>query len=134
MEKHIYADRRYHQANENITRLLAAMKQYDLEQFIEIVEEEAMTLHALMMCSRPGFLLMHPNTLQVIQSIREFRKNSGIPVAFTLDAGPNVHVLFPEEYLPQVETLVDQELIQYCENGRFIRDRVGMGPQKISDL
>lgn len=131
MEQHIYADRRYNQANENINRLLIAMKEYDLEQFIEIVEEEAMTLHALMMCSRPGYLLMRPNTLQVIQSIREYRKNTGIPIAFTLDAGPNVHVLFPAEFLPQAEALINQELLQYCEDRHFIKDKVGMGPQKI---
>lgn len=60
----------------------------DLDTFGEIVETEALTLHALMMCSTPSFTLMTPNTLAMIEAIRDFRESSQIPVYFTLDAGP----------------------------------------------
>jgi diphosphomevalonate decarboxylase len=41
----------------------------DLDAFIKIVESEALTLHAMMMTSMPYFILMKPNTLQIINAI-----------------------------------------------------------------
>ena len=66
------------------------------KRFIEIVESEALTLHAMMMTSMPYFILMKPNTLKIINKIWEFRQTTGSNICFTLDAGANVHVLFPE--------------------------------------
>lgn len=131
MDQHPFASSRYNQANENIERLLKAFYEYDLENFIDVVEEEAMTLHALMMCSRPGYTLMKTGTLEVIQRIKKYRTQTGTPVAFTLDAGPNVHVLFPAEYHSQVQSWVNDELLPFCEGGKMIYDQVGAGPQKI---
>jgi diphosphomevalonate decarboxylase len=50
----------------------------------------------MMMTSMPFFILMKPNTLQIINAIWKFRSETQIPVCFTLDAGANVHVLYPE--------------------------------------
>jgi diphosphomevalonate decarboxylase len=60
------------------------------------VVSEALTLHAMMMTSMPYFILMKPNTLQIINAIWKFRNDTKIPVCFTLDAGANVHVLYPK--------------------------------------
>jgi len=49
------------------------------------------------MNSEPSFILMHPNTLKIIALIRDFRKQTAIPVCFTLDAGPNIHLLYRED-------------------------------------
>jgi diphosphomevalonate decarboxylase len=59
-----------------------------------VVESEALTLHAMMMTSMPYFILMKPNTLEI--TIWKFRNDTKTPVCFTLDAGANVHVLYPE--------------------------------------
>jgi diphosphomevalonate decarboxylase len=61
-----------------------------------VVESEALTLHAMMMTSMPYFILMKPNTLEIINAIWKFRNDTKTPVCFTLDAGANVHVLYPE--------------------------------------
>jgi diphosphomevalonate decarboxylase len=60
-----------------------------------VVESEALTLHAMMMTSMPYFILMKPNTLK---SLMQFGNSvmTLTPVCFTLDAGANVHVLYPE--------------------------------------
>ena len=50
----------------------------------------------MMMTSMPYFILMKPNTLEIINKIWKFRNETQIPVCFTLDAGANVHVLYPE--------------------------------------
>jgi diphosphomevalonate decarboxylase len=111
--------------------LLPALQSGDIVAFGKIAEAEAMTLHALMMTSDPGYLLMKPNTMHVLQRIKAFRESTGIPVYFTLDAGPNVHVLFPEEHEAVVRPWILGELIIFCENGKLIQDHAGMGPEKI---
>jgi diphosphomevalonate decarboxylase len=61
-----------------------------------VVESEALTLHAMMMTSMPYFILMKPNTLQIINAIWKFVMTLKSQCCFTLDAGANVHVLYPE--------------------------------------
>ena len=131
MENNPYAAARYSQANRNIENLLAALRNGDLETFIEITESEAMQLHALMMCSTPSFILMKPNTLNIISEIRRFRETTQIPLCFTLDAGPNVHLLYPKQYADAVETFINENLVRYCTDSKWIKDCVGNGPKKI---
>ena len=131
MEGNPYAPARYAQANENIKDLLSALKTGDLDTFINITESEALQLHALMMCSNPSYILMKPNTLNLINEIRGFRKETKIPLCFTLDAGPNVHLLYPEKEADRVVDFIQSVLVTYCNEGRWIADRVGDGPKKL---
>ena len=131
MEGNPYAPVRYTQANENIKNLLAALKSGDLATFISITESEALQLHALMMCSNPSFILMKPNTLSIINEIRTFRNETKIPLCFTLDAGPNVHLLYPESEAEKVKHFIKENLASYCVDNKWIADYVGDGPKKL---
>ena len=131
MEGNPYASARYAQANENIKNLLGALKAGDLDTFINITESEALQLHALMMCSHPSFILMKPNTLRIIEEVRNFRNETRIPLCFTLDAGPNVHLLYPENEAEKVENFIKSNLVTYCDKSRWIADHVGDGPKKL---
>ena len=131
MEGNPYAPARYAQANENIKNLLTALKSGDLDTFINITESEALQLHALMMCSNPSFILMKPNTLHIIEEVRNFRNETHIPLCFTLDAGPNVHLLYPESEAEKVNDFIKNTLSNYCVEGRWIADHVGDGPKKL---
>ena len=131
MEGNPYAPARYAQANENIKNLLSALKSGDLDTFINITESEALQLHALMMCSNPSFILMKPNTLNLINEIREFREETKIPLCFTLDAGPNVHLLYPESEAEKVEHFIKDNLATYCIDNKWIADHVGDGPKNL---
>lgn len=131
MEGNPYAPARYAQANTNIKNLLAALKSGDLDTFINITESEALQLHALMMCSNPSYILMKPNTLRIIEIIRQFRDETKTPLCFTLDAGPNVHLLYPDSEAAKVEHFIQDVLTNYCDQGRWIADRVGNGPKKL---
>lgn len=131
MHNHPFAENRFVQAHENLTKLKSVFAEGDLDKFIEIVESEALTLHAMMMTSLPYFVLMKPNTLQIINKIWAFRESSNSHVCFTLDAGANVHVLYPEAEKHEVYQFIKNELVAYCENGQYICDRIGFGAKKM---
>jgi len=50
---------------------------------------------------------------------------------FTLDAGANVHFLYPQADQAAAKAFIEKELAQYCENGAFIHDEVGMGAERL---
>ena len=84
MNKHPFANRRFEQAHDNLSGLMGVFETGDLERFIQIVESEALTLHAMMMTSLPYYLLMKPQTLSVIQKIWAYREQTSVPLCFTL--------------------------------------------------
>lgn len=131
MDSNIFAATRFEQANKNMSRLIPALKQGDLQAFGEIAEAEALTLHALMMTSRPSFILMQPNTLVAIERIRQFRNQTKLPLYFTLDAGPNIHLLYPDSTKDKVKTFIAEQLAVLCNNKTIIEDKAGPGPQKL---
>ena len=131
MHQHPFATQRFEQAHTHLDQLIPILKNGDLPGFIKIVELEALTLHAMMMCSDPYFILMKPNTLEIINALWAFRKASKIPVCFTLDAGANVHVLYPKKYALEVNEFISIKLANYCQNKQYILDSVGKGAQYI---
>jgi diphosphomevalonate decarboxylase len=48
-------------------------------------------------------------------------------VCFTLDAGANVHVLYPENVSELVLQFIKDELVGFCQNGQYICDHIGNG-------
>ena len=131
MENHPFALERFKQAHLNVTQLINILKKGDLESFIELVELEALTLHAMMLSSKPNFVLMKPNTLAIIEKIREFRAQTGIPICFTLDAGANVHVLYPNKDAIAAFDFILKDLVVYCENQQYICDQLGTGARRL---
>ncbi len=131
MEGHLFAESRYNQARVHTVQLLEALRSGDVETFGRIAEEEALALHALMMCSRPPYLLLQPNTVAVLHRVRAFRQETQLPVYFTLDAGPNVHLLYPEQHADAVRPWIESELRPLCENNYYLADRVGEGPEEL---
>ncbi len=124
MENHLFAKKRFKQANKNISKIKKIFKNGDLKEFISLTESEALTLHGLMMSSNPYFILMKPNTLEIINKIWKFRNKTKLPISFTLDAGANVHVLFPEEHKKEINDFILSDLIEHCQNNAYICDKV----------
>lgn len=127
MYGHPFAEARFIQAQKNTGDLLAILKAGDLDAFIPLVESEALTLHALMMSSQPYFILMHANTLQVLERLWAFRKQTQIPLCFTLDAGANVHLLYPKDQCTAVQAFIQSDLVAFCQDEQYIDDQVGSG-------
>lgn len=131
MHDHPFAQQRFAQAHDNLTKLKSVLADGNLSDFIKIIESEALTLHAMMMTSHPYFILMKPNTLEIINKIWALRESSSANVCFTLDAGANVHVLYPENEKEEVYQFIKDELVAYCENGQYLCDRIGFGAKKM---
>lgn len=133
MTNHPYAKQRFLQAQENIISMISILKSGNLDEFIAKTESEALTLHGMMMTSNPYFVLMKEGTLSCINKIWEFREEKKIPLCFTLDAGANLHVLYPKHFTQEVLDFIRQELIVYCENQQYICDEVGIGAKVLNE-
>jgi|TARA_B110000908_G_scaffold4412_1_gene5704 diphosphomevalonate decarboxylase len=131
MHGHPFSEQRFAQAHTNMDALIEVLKTGDLTAFINIVEREALTLHSMMMSSDPYFILMKPNTLEIINKIWTFRIKTGLCICFTLDAGANVHVLFPENEANEIREFIKTSLVMHCQNDQFIEDILGEGAQSI---
>lgn len=131
MNHHLYAETRFRHAEKSNKTILKALEDGDLENFTKVVENEALTLHALMLSSDPGYILLHPHTLNIIKVLKKFRQETQTPFAFTLDAGPNIHLLYPETSREAILPLIENELSPLCEKGYWIDDKVGKGPEMI---
>jgi diphosphomevalonate decarboxylase len=84
-----------------------AIRDRDFEAFSEVVELDSNLMHAVMMTSNPPLLYWEPATLAIIHAMQAWR-SSGIPVCYTIDAGPNVHVLCPSELASEVVARLNQ--------------------------
>jgi len=127
MENHPFAANKFQESIINTERLLKIIKTGEQMDFVTLVESEALLLHAMMLSSNPQFILMEPNTLALIQKIQNFRMGTNIPVCFTLDAGANVHLLYPNNESKRIKDWINTELVQFCVNGKWIDDKVNLG-------
>ena len=131
MKGHPFAAQRFEQAHTHLEQLKTALTTGDLERFIDLTEAEALSLHAMMMTSNPRFLLMQPNTLAILQKVEDFRAQTQLPICFTLDAGANVHLLYPLQDRIPIMDFIQKELTNLCQQGQYIEDQVGNGAKKI---
>ena len=67
----------------------------DFDSFASIVELDSDMMHSVMMTSNPALHYWKPASLGVMNAVRQWRWE-GIPSCYTVDAGPNVHVICPE--------------------------------------
>lgn len=77
----------------------------DFEKVGSIAEANCLKMHATTLGATPPFTYWHDTTMAVMQTVQELREQ-GIPAYFTIDAGPNVKVL----YLPEHEEKIQETL------------------------
>ena len=128
MGGHPFARARYDQAQKHWELLRPVLAAGDFESFAQICEAEAHSLHALISTGAGGPILWHPQSLALMQEIQRKRKE-GLPVCYTLDAGPNVHLLFLQEYRARVLDFVKSTLLPLLPTGNWIDDCVGGRPK-----
>ena len=118
-----YAQVRFAEAAKNFFTLQEILKNGDMDGFIKLVEHEALTLHAMMIVSDPAFILMQTGTLETIHKVWDFRRETGLPLFFTLDAGANVHLLFPNDGRQErIKAFIETELLAYTQSGGVVKD------------
>lgn len=132
METNPYNKTKYIEAGRNFGFLLDYLRKGDEKGFGRIVENEAMSLHGMIFISQPWHFLMEPNTIVILDKVREFREINGLPICFTLDAGPNVHILYSRKIKNKIKTFIENELKPFCENHKWIDDSIGNGPVELN--
>ncbi len=133
MNYHPYRDGRKIQANDNMLKIIEAIRKDDYKTLADTAENEALALHALLMTSEPDGLLLKPGTLSIIEEVRKYRRSTGTDLFFTIDAGPNVHLIYFEDQREEVLSFVQNNLVRFCEDGQWIDDCLGKGPERISN-
>lgn len=128
MKDHAFAAARFVQAKTNFDKMVHAMKSGEIDVMGQILESEAMSLHAMMMTSPVAYTLLKPNTLAAIEMIWAFRRETKLPLYFTLDAGPNLHLIYPDKLQNKIRTFIEHELSPLAE--KVIEDERGEGPVK----
>lgn len=78
-----------------------AIQERDFDAFAHIVEQDALIMHAVMMSSNPRLIYWLPTTLAIISEVAKWRA-TGIAVCFTIDAGPNVHLITTSDYAEEL--------------------------------
>ncbi len=77
---------------ERLAQAKAALLGKDLATLGRLIEEDAVSMHAVMMTSRPPIFYWLPSSMQLIHKVQSWRAE-GLEVYFTFDAGPNVHLI-----------------------------------------
>lgn len=89
--------------NSKVKEIKLALMRKDFTVFGEIVEEEALNMHTVMMTSHPPLIYWNPTTLELVLSIIKWRKE-GIESYFTIDAGPNVHIICKSKDVDKIKS------------------------------
>jgi diphosphomevalonate decarboxylase len=83
----------------------SAILQRDFLALADIVELDSDMMHAVMMTSRPPLFYWQGATLTTMQVVRE-KRATGLAVFYTIDAGPNVHVITELDKVDQVTQIL----------------------------
>lgn len=109
-----------------VSEIKKALSKKDFTHLGEIVEEEAVNMHSVMMTSVPPLFYWLPGTLSVMTQVLDLRKN-GTECYFTIDAGPNVHVICQKSDFQ----LIKKKLSGVGEVKRILVNKVGKGAHLV---
>lgn len=110
---------------EKLKRIKKAIKTKDFETFGEISENEAVNMHAVMMTSVPPIFYWLSKTLEIILAVHEWREG-GLPVYFTIDAGPNIHLICQQDD--------EQKVIKRLDNINGLKGIISNKPARGAHL
>ena len=77
------------------------MKIKNFKEFGELIEQEALELHAIMLTSTPPLIYWLPGTLRIMYAVKKWRQE-GLQVYFTVNTGQDIHLICQKK---------DQELV-----------------------
>ena len=83
---------RLKQVAQNLVQCRQAILQRDFEKLADAIELDSNLMHAVMMTSTPPLFYWQPATISIMKATRDWR-SKGLAVCYTIDAGPNVHLI-----------------------------------------
>ena len=98
------------------------MDEKNFPKFGELVEEEALELHAIMLTSNPSLIYWLPGTLKVMNAVKKWRQE-GLQVYFTVNTGQDIHLICQkkdvEKIVKKAQDLSDVQrtIINYPSQG-----------------
>ena len=102
-----------------------AVIERDFVRLSEVSEQNCLKMHSVMHTSQPAISYWAPGTVLAMELVREIR-SAGTPAFFTMDAGPQVKVIYPKQY----RTII-QKSLEKLKNVRLIWASIGPGARLI---
>ncbi len=113
-----------HSKSDNLKKYL---EEKNFTKFGELIEQEALELHSIMLTSTPSLIYLLPNTIRIMHEVKNMR-DRGIEVYFTLNTGQDVHLLCESknsqivaEELKKIEG-VKETIVNIPANGTQLSD------------
>lgn len=104
--------------------MLAAIKRRDIHALGPLLEHDALEMHSIMASMTPPAYYLTAKSNELISWVRQLRKAQHIPVYFTIDAGPNLHLICETSEVPRLLT----HLEEVVPADQILVDGVGEGP------
>jgi len=113
--------------SKSIRSVKDAIRKKDIEQLGLIIEAEAINMHAVILTQTPALMYWSGTTMDIIQAVHEWR-SQGVQAYFTIDAGPNVHLICEISNVEDVDALaktipgVQKTIINHVADGTKLTD------------
>lgn len=85
------------QAEQDLASIKRALADQDIALLGQTAEQNALSMHATMIASWPPLLYWQPESVAAMHRVWELR-SQGVPIYLTMDAGPNLKILFLNEH------------------------------------
>lgn len=79
-----------------ISRLKKSLENKNFTEFGQLVESEALELHAIMLTSTPSLIYWQPETIKLMKLVKKLRRE-GLEVYFTVNTGQDIHLIIEEK-------------------------------------
>lgn len=109
-----------------IAKMRYALQNSDLHAFGRLLEEEALEMHEVARLGQPSVNYFLPETLKVIDALQAIK---GRDFYFTMDAGPNIHVISERKVASDLNEILKGLSIE----AEVWEDEHGRGPKFISN-
>lgn len=104
------------------------MKEKNFSAFGELVEEEALELHAIMLTSHPSLIYWLPGTIRMMRQVKKWR-SEGLQIYFTVNTGQDIHLLCEKKDMKKVVSLVSKiegvqkTIVNYPSEGAHVIEK-----------
>lgn len=111
-------------------RVTTAIEKKDIDGLGVEIESEALEMHAVAMTGTPQVQYFTPDTVRFLAWVRQERARGTLPAYFTVDAGPNVHLICETKDAESIVRQVQKE----WPTAQTISDQIGTGPIMIRGI
>ncbi len=92
---------------QKMQQVKTALQRKDFSFLGTVIEEDCIAMHTVMMTQRPPLFYWNGTTMDIIHKVLDWREK-GLAVYFTIDAGPNVHLICEEKDAKEVAQRVQK--------------------------